>query len=254
MALRFNGLSPTGANPFSAIPSAFVGNTSGAVGSTSNLTTQWGRGERHASKSSFGAPASNPPATESPVAWTLAERGGDLAAENTINQASDLVCNVQRGINLLGAMDAGNATSVSLAMITSMMVEMAQGATLTGPMQMTMSLVADLAQSGNVAAALGLIAWCQTEMEQAGGMEASNLRGTLSLAASIVSYSDFTAEGVRDAVWNALLANFTGDGTAGKTLSMAVSGGVDYEALADAILDDPRFKQLLSTGKFLALK
>lgn len=38
-------------------------------------------------------------------------------------------------------------------------------------------------------------------------------------------------------MWSALLTQFQTDGTAGKALSMASSGGVDLNALAQAVLD-----------------
>ena len=72
-------------------------------------------------------------------------------------------------------------------------------------------------------------------MTQDADMSASNLRGTLSMAANIVSYSEFTAEGVRDAVWNAVLANYPNSGSAGLALSTASSGGVDPSILAAAV-------------------
>ena len=231
MALRFNGLSPTGANPFSAIPSSFIGFTSAAVDTTANLTTQWGRGERHAVKTSFGEMASNPPATENPVAWTLADEGGDLAAENTVNQANAIQFNLQRGINMVGEMNADNAVQSALSMITSMSVDMAAANALQGSMQLTMNLAANLAQSGDVVASLGLIAWCQASMVNEANMDATNLRGTLSMAANIVSYTDMTAEGVRDAVWNAILANYITAGSAGVALASASSAGDPWNTL-----------------------
>lgn len=234
MALRFNGLSPVGATPFSAMPCSQRGFTSGAVGNTANLITQWGRNERHLVKTAFGEKASNPPATQDPTAWTMADVGGELAAENSINQDNTITFNLQRGINMEGAMDADNAiTSAALSMITSMVADMAAGNTLTGPMQMTMNLAANMAQSGDVNAALGLIAWCAADMAQSNSMSDSNLRGTMSMAANIVSYTEFTAEGVRDAVWNAILANYPTAGSAGNTLANAGAGGNPWSAIIE---------------------
>lgn len=225
MALRFNGLSPTGANPFSAMCTSQIGFTAAAVGTTANLTTQWGRGERHAVKTSFGEYASNPPATENPVAWTLAGKGGDLACENGINEGNSLtLASLSLGKDLSASLaQDGSITAAALSMITSLSANMAQEGQLTGPMQMTLNLAADMVQEGQITAAMGLIAWCQASMTQDNDMSTSNLRGTLSMAANIVSYGELTPEGLRDAVWNAVAASFNTAGTMGEKLNDAGS-------------------------------
>jgi hypothetical protein len=48
--------------------------------------------------------------------------------------------------------------------------------------------------------------------------------------------TELTAESISASVWNAILADFNENGTAGKALASAGSGGVDLEALAAAIL------------------
>lgn len=237
MALRFNGLSPVGANPFSAMCTSQVGFTSAAVGTTANLTTQWGRGDRHTSKLALGELASNPPATENPVAWTMAGKGGDLAAENTINESNSTVLtslSLGKDLSCSFTQDA-TITAAALSMITSMSINMQQEGQLDAGMQMTMNLAASLVQEGQVEAGMGLIAWMQANLVQNADISTSNLRGTLSMAADIVSYTEFTAEGVRDAVWSAILANYPGAGSAGLALATASSGGVDYTALGVAV-------------------
>lgn len=45
-----------------------------------------------------------------------------------------------------------------------------------------------------------------------------------------------TPAGIARAVWTALLTQYQGEGTAGKALSAASSGGVDYQALGQAVV------------------
>jgi hypothetical protein len=45
-----------------------------------------------------------------------------------------------------------------------------------------------------------------------------------------------TVAGITNSVWNALLSNYSVSGSAGNTLSLAGSGGVDYNTLAAAVL------------------
>lgn len=56
------------------------------------------------------------------------------------------------------------------------------------------------------------------------------------MVGSTVDNSVLTADSITAAVWNAILADFNENGTAGKALASAGSGGVDLEALAQAIL------------------
>lgn len=56
------------------------------------------------------------------------------------------------------------------------------------------------------------------------------------MAGSTDVTTELTAESITAAVWNAILADFNENGTAGKALALAGSGGVDYDSLAQAIL------------------
>lgn len=237
MALRFNGFSPTGANPWSAMCSKQIGNVTG-VGANNNLRTQYGNnGDRMNQRYAFGALASTPNACEHPTAWIMAEQGGDLAAENTINEGNTVtLTSLSLGKDLSCALvQDGSITAAALSMIASLACNLQNEGQLTGPLQMTLNMAANMVQDGQVDAALGLIAWISASMTQDADMSATNLRGTLSMAANIVSYGELTPEGLRDAVWSAILANYPDAGTAGKTLALAGAGGVDYTALGVAV-------------------
>jgi hypothetical protein len=65
---------------------------------------------------------------------------------------------------------------------------------------------------------------------------AANLKGFLALAGDITPFTELSPENLATAVWNALLSEYQDAGTAGKALSLASSGGIDYAALAAAIL------------------
>lgn len=63
-----------------------------------------------------------------------------------------------------------------------------------------------------------------------------------------------TASEIATEVWQALAASYVAAGTMGAKLNTASSGGVDTAVLANAVLTDTRFKAVLTTGNFLALK
>ena len=74
------------------------------------------------------------------------------------------------------------------------------------------------------------------------------------MGGSTVTDTVLTTSAIASEVWSTLAASFTVAGTMGNKLNSAASGGVDYGALADSVLTDPRFKSVLTTGNFLALK
>lgn len=63
------------------------------------------------------------------------------------------------------------------------------------------------------------------------------LTGIGELTSSIKSYGNLTPEGIRDAVWKAVATSFNDTGTMGQKLNSAAVGGIDYDALAEAVWD-----------------
>jgi hypothetical protein len=57
------------------------------------------------------------------------------------------------------------------------------------------------------------------------------------LGADIKAYGSLTPEGIRDSIWSAVASNYNTSGTMGQKLNSAAVGGVDYDALAEAVWD-----------------
>jgi hypothetical protein len=218
MALLGNGFLIIG-----PLPMTYVSGAASGLGYPGNNRAMFARGDRKNQFSAFGQKAGTPNGCEPPNCWIPPNKGGAMVAYNTMNQSNTTTNSIALGKDLSASMtqDATLTPSAALSMITSMVANLQQEGQLTGPMQMTMNIAANMVQDGQIDAGLGLIAWMQAQMEQGADMSASNLRGTQSMSASIVSYSDLTAEGVRDAVWSAILANYPEAGTAGAALSAA---------------------------------
>ena len=87
-----------------------------------------------------------------------------------------------------------------------------------------------------------------------------NFSGTLapyavgSMQGSTIDNSVITSDTIASAVWNAVAAEYNNPNSTGNKLNTASTGGVDMTALVNAILDDARFKKVLTKGTFLALK
>ena len=192
----------------------------------------------------------NTPVTRQLLKALLANEGGDLASENSVNQSNALtLVSLSLGKDLSANLTQdASITAAALSMITSMEANMVNANTLTGPMQMTLNLAANLAQAGQIEASLGLIAWCSANMTQTADMSASNLRGTLSMAANIVSYGDLTPEGLRDAVWNAVASSYDSTGTMGEKLNDAGSASNPWTEVIESGLTAAQILKLIAAA------
>lgn len=67
------------------------------------------------------------------------------------------------------------------------------------------------------------------------GAGATDLRGLLSMEGEWTPFTELSPEGLANAVWSSLAAQYNDAGTMGNKLNTASSGGVDYNALAAAV-------------------
>lgn len=101
-------------------------------------------------------------------------------------------------------------------------------------MQAFLNLLAAIAGAGGIAATATGIGGMAAQVSGAGSINPT-ATGLGSMAATIRGYGDLTPEGLRDAVWDALAAQYDKPGTTGAKLNAAGSGGVDLNALAAAV-------------------
>lgn len=192
-----------------------------------------------------------PSGAEHPYVWQMSIKGGGLACFNGIRGEGDLEASLALGKDLTAELvGAGTISAASLSLIVSFAASLAGSSSLTASMRGAVQLAAELAGQGDITAALGLIAWCNANLTGAGSLDGSNLKGLAHLSAEILSYGELTPEGLRDAVWKATAASFNDAGTMGAKLNSAASGGVDLNALAEAVWDHA---DAVSVGTKLAL-
>ena len=120
---------------------------------------------------------------------------------------------------------SGSAAVVTLTG-NSMVLRMTVGLTGSGAFQLT---------GDNNLALIVPFEGASTVMTMGPG--GTDLRERLSMSGEWTPFTDLSPENLAREVWNALLSQYQGDGTAGKALSTASSGGVDLNALAQAVLD-----------------
>lgn len=127
----------------------------------------------------------------------------------------------EAGLSMIVSM-SGTSTVVTLTG-NSMVLALTIGLDGSGSWSLTgtsgLSMIVPFEGSGSVASLTGT----------------SDLRGILSMSGEWTPFTELSPEGLARAVWNSVLAQYQTDGTAGKALSTASSGGVDLNALAAAV-------------------
>lgn len=186
--------------------------------------------------------AGYPNGYEAGGAWCLPRKGGGLSSHNRMSGAGELAAALQTAKNLEAALTgAGDISSAELALIVSFFAALTGAGDLVGAVSGSVKMEAALTGTGDLAADLGAIIGLSANLTGAGTLDGSNLTGLAHMAASILSYGELTPEGLRDAVWNALLeAGLTAQdllrlaaaGAAGK-LSGAASTTVTVRDVSD---------------------
>lgn len=172
-----------------------------------------------------------------PYTWMMPTDIGEIASRFNITGSGGITATAQSGYNIgatiTGAGDIPN--SVSIGLIVSIAATLtASGGISAAAANALASMVATITGSSSVTATAAGLADLGAALTGAGIVVAGNT-ALMDIAATIRGYGDLTPEGIRDSIWSAILANYPDTGTAGNTLALAGSGGVDYAALATAV-------------------
>lgn len=171
-----------------------------------------------------------------PAAWMMPQKPGAISSRNTIIGSGTLTATAQSGYNIDATITgSGTIPGCDIGLIVAIAATLtASGGISSAAATALASMVADLTGSGDVTATAAGLADIGAVLTGAGVVVAGNT-ALMDIEATIRGYGDLTPEGIRDSVWSAILANYPDTGTAGNTLSLAGSGGVDYDTLATAV-------------------
>jgi hypothetical protein len=173
-----------------------------------------------------------PNGAEGSNTWSLPRKGGGLAAYTTIVGTGALTASdLQPIFEIAGSMAGSGDLAGAMSLLSGMSASLAGAGDLAATLQALSNLAAEIGGSGDIDAAMGLLVSLEAVVSGAGTLNGSNLTGFANMSASILSYGELTPEGLRDAVWGAVLSNYPTAGTAGLALQTAGSGGVDYDTL-----------------------
>lgn len=172
-----------------------------------------------------------------PASWMLPQKSGAIAARNTVVGTSSVSGSMQSGYNIEAAItgEGGVPNTVNIGLIISIVAAVTgSGGISSATTEALTSLVAALTGSGDATATAQGLADLTAAMTGAGVINATN-SALMNIESTIRGYSDLTPEGIRDNVWGAIASNYNISGTMGNKLNSAASGGVDLNALAQAV-------------------
>lgn len=174
-----------------------------------------------------------------PTSWCLPMKAGNMISKNKIiGVGSVLTANANMGFDLgVTLTGAGGITEAIGELVADLIATLrGTGGISNAELEGTVDGTAVLTGTGDVTGTIEAIADLQANLTGAGDIIA-DLEAIGEMAATIKGYGDLSVEGLRDAIWNAVASNYNTSGTMGQKLNSAAVGGVDYDALAEAVLD-----------------
>lgn len=162
-----------------------------------------------------------------PAAWMMPQKPGLLAARNTaIGSGGVSSATMQSGYNIAaGISGAGDIPGCDIGLIVAIAATItASGDISSADATALATMVATITGSGDIAATAAGLADLGATLAGAGVVVAGNT-ALMDIAATIRGYSALTPEGIRDSVWDAILANYLSAGSTGAALSAAGGAG-----------------------------
>lgn len=236
MGLLGNGFRHNLTGRITTATTSIDGCNASCIPASYNLTAM--QRNQFAGSAGFATTASKPDGCRHPVTWLMPQKAGGLSTRNSIIGSGTVAsATAQSGYNIdaeiTGSGGVDNVSTIGL-IVSMAAVITASGGISSATTQALATMVAGLTGSGSVSATAQGLADLGAMLTGSGSVNANNT-ALMDIAAQIRGYGDLTPEGIRDQVWNAVLTNYQTTGTAGKALSTASSGGVDYDAMAAAV-------------------
>jgi hypothetical protein len=182
-----------------------------------------------------------------PYSFTMPIKEGGMSSYSGIIGAGDIseISNLIKAMSFAPTTIVGSGTisNASLSLLVQLEALAGQivgsgGISESSDLKLISNLAATIIGAGGIVdPSLNLIAWCNAIITGSGDIVAT-MKGFANMSATITSAGELvTAESCAAAVWNAIASSYNDAGTMGQKLNSAAVGGVDYDALAEAVLD-----------------
>lgn len=168
-----------------------------------------------------------PTGTYPDIAWLIPQISGQIASTQPIQGAGTQTGTLAGGLNAAaGLTGSGDITSAIAQLVISMAANLAGDGTVSAAdLRGYLQASANLSGSGDLTAAAAALAWMSAATDGTGSITNATPYASGNMSADILSYSALTPEGIRDAVWNAIAANYDLNATMGELLHNAAAGG-----------------------------
>lgn len=195
-----------------------------------------------------------PSGVRHPYAWVMPNKAGALATRRRILGEGTLTGAIAEGRNLAGTLAGTSTAEAILQLVVSGQTTIAGTSTATGNVVAALSGSGSAAGTSTCAGTIG--AKADLMVVAAGSSTCAGIPWGLGwVIADITPYTELSPQSLSDAVWSAILSEYPDAGTAGNTLALAGSGGVDYNTLAAAVVTALQAdSKTLTIPKFLGLK
>ena len=244
----------------SNIPISFIGDA--LYGATQTAWIRpWSWFNINANCAGFTSQTSIPGGNRAPVAFYWPMKAGALSCYMKIYGSGGMTGLGNLGLEARAALTGSGGVSSAIGNLTINLIAniTASGGITSAEMLAYLFMAADIAGTGDITdAEIEAFGDLLAAIVADGGITDANLVADGTLSADIKGYGSLTPEGIRDAVWNAILADYQSTGSTGKALASAGSAGDPWSGIMASYTDDATFgawvKKLLSTNKFIALK
>mgnify|MGYP003649234144 CR=1 FL=1 len=168
-----------------------------------------------------------PTGTYPDIAWILPQVAGQIASTQPIQGAGSLVGGIAGGLNAeAGLTGEGGITSAVAQLVISLAANLAGDGTVSAAdLRGFLQATANLSGAGALTATVAALAWMNAATNGSGNITNATPYASGNMSADILSYGALTPEGIRDAVWNAIAANYDLNATMGELLHNAAAGG-----------------------------
>lgn len=168
-----------------------------------------------------------PTGTYPDIAWILPQVAGQIASTQPIQGAGNLVGGIAGGLNAeAGLTGEGGITSAVAQLVISLVANLAGDGTVSAAdLRGFLQATANLSGAGALTATVAALAWMNAATDGSGTITNATPYASGNMSADILSYGALTPEGIRDAVWNAIAANYDLNATMGELLHNAAAGG-----------------------------
>lgn len=181
--------------------------------------------------------------------WVPAKTAGGLSSRNALLGSSSATASGALGLNAEASLTgSGDITSATAQLVISMVASLIGSGTVTAAdLRGFLNGTANLTGSGSLSAAATALGWINSELVGSGVISATaNANGAM--AATILSYSALTPEGIRDSIWNATASSYDTAGTMGEKVNASGSASNPWIEVIESGLTAAEILRLIAAA------